>query len=191
VTLDTRVAIGAPTDVRELFAFCQRLVDTPSGVDAQVNERSIGNPPGIGADAWLIVYHGGDGPLPVHEHDKWCATELGGEWNHTQEDIDEHASVANDPTENGWAVIEVSFDTAYGYKGPSGESCSDLHARIVTALGQWLDAKGLPWKWKNEYSGEWFDRFDQLDQFGDAHRATGADDWFRGQVLPLIEGGVL
>jgi hypothetical protein len=195
VTLKTSVAIGVPTDVVELFQFCRVLVDTPDGApfdheacsDWRPGQRQILNHGGIGADAWLWIYYGADGPIPPHAHDEFCSVELGGKYDTTQEQIDEHAAwVAADPTENGWAAIEVTFDTAYSYRGDNGEGCSDLHARIVTALGQWLDAKGLPWKWQNEYSGEWFDRYDGLAEFGDAHRATGADAWFRSQVLPAI-----
>lgn len=70
-----------------------------------------------------------------------------------------------------------------------GESCSDLHARLIRALGQWCDGRGLPWKWQNEYTGEWHDAYDGLDEFGDAHKATGADNWFRNTVMPAITSG--
>lgn len=198
MTLNTRIAIGAPTDVRELLTFCQRLVNTPPGHGihesdgyGQPGVRLIGNPIGIGADALLAIHYAPDGTLPTHVHDKWCATELGGEWEHTQEDVDHHAEhIASDPTENGWAAIEVSFDTAYSYRGDGGESCSDLHARILTALGQWLDARNLPWKWQNEYTSEWHDGYDGLAEFGDAHRSTGADTWFRTVALPAIAAEV-
>jgi hypothetical protein len=196
MTLSTKVAIGKPHDVREVFEFCRELLGTPEGTPVHEGEgylndqcKRIGNPIGIGLPALLDVTYGADGPM-IHRCDKWCATELGGEWNHTQEDLDEHARhIAEDPTENGWAAIVVDFDTTYGYRGEGGESCSDLHARLVTALGRWLDERGLPWKWRNEYTGEWFDRYDQLDTLGDAHRCTGADAWFRDTVLPAILSG--
>lgn len=186
MTLDTRVAIGGPVDHLEVYTFVRELVATPGHIephqgDAYTGEglRRIGNPMGIGLCALIdVTYNPAGGPFPLHVHDQWC---------HTQDDVDEHnAWVATDPRENGWAHVEVSFDTTYGYRGESGETCSDLHARLVAALGQWLDARSLPWKWKNEYTGEWFDRFDQLDQFGSAHRAIGADAWFRTVALPAI-----
>lgn len=195
MTLSTMVAIGKPYNVREVFDFCRRLLDTPDGTPVREGTgylnpqtKQLGNPMGIGLVALLDVTYGADGPM-VHQHDKWCSTELGGEYNTSQEDIDEHARhIANDPTENGWAAIVVDFDTPYGYRGEGGETCSDVHARLVTALGKWLDERNLPWKWKNEYTGEWFDRYDQLDAFGDAHRMTGADEWFRTTVMPAILG---
>lgn len=204
MTLDTSIAIGKPHNVREIFDFCRLLLKTPE--DTPVIERvcgdwragckEISNPIGIGLAALLEVYYGADGPM-VHRHDKWCEVEVGpAKWDDTgqqmvtQAEVDSHtASIAANPCENGWAAIEVTFDTAYGYRGDGGESCSDLHARLIRAFGQWLDARGLPWKWQNEYTGEWFDSYDGLDEFGDAHRATGADAWFRNIVVPAIAGG--
>jgi hypothetical protein len=197
VTLSTLIAVGKSYPVREILDFARSLIGTPEGTEvATWDKRSepdgvrwIGNPCGIGLPAWLIVKYGIDGPFPLHQHDRFCSVELGGEWNTTQEDIDAHAAdIATDPQENGWATTVVDFDTSYSYRGDNGESCSDLHARLVFELGQWLDAKGLPWKWHNEYTGEWFDRYDGLESFGDFHRASGADEWFRGRVLPAIDG---
>lgn len=196
MTLDTSIAIGKPTPVRPLFDFCRELLGTPA--DTRVNEgvcdgsrlgqKEIYNPGGIGLPAWLWIYYGADGPFEVHQHDEFCSVTLGGKYDTTQQEIDEHAEwIANDPTENGWAAIEVTFDTAYGWRGPSGESCSDLHARLIRAVGQWCDRKGLPWKWQNEFTGEWHDGTDGLDEFGDAFRSTGAQDWFTTKVLPAIE----
>jgi hypothetical protein len=207
MTLNTSIAIGKPTDVREVFMFCRKLLgcaeDVPfeQGVcgDHRQGQKQIMNPCGIGLPAWLWVYYGADGPM-THVHDDLCPVQAGPytsrytgkTWEITQEEVDEHARwVAGDPTENGWSAIEVTFDTAYGYRGKGGESCSDLHARLVTALGSWLDAKGLPWKWQNEYTGEWHDRFDQLDTFGNAHLDTGAEMWFECMVKPAIENGLL
>jgi hypothetical protein len=196
MTLSTNVAIGKPFDVNKVFAFCRQLIDTPDTAEAHRGDgylpgtKQIGNPAGVGLCALLTVTYGADGPF-IHECDKWCSTEVGGEWETTQASVDEHTHyVAEDPMANGWAAIVVDFDTTYSYRGAGGESCSDLHARLVTALGQWLDQQGLPWKWQNEYTGEWFDRYDQLAEFGDAHRATGADAWFRGLVVPAIQAGL-
>jgi hypothetical protein len=181
MTLTTSIAIGEPYNVREIFDFCRQLLGTPEGTP--VNEgvcdddfrpgcKEIYDPGGIGLAARLWIFYGADGPM-THKCDKWCATEVGpAKWDDsgqrmvTQKEIDEHnADVEGDPTKNGWATIEVTFDTSYVYRGDDGESCSDLHARLITALGQWLDSKGLPWKWQNEYSCEWFDRFDGLAEF--------------------------
>lgn len=202
MTLDTSIVIGKPYNVHEVYAHCRTLLNTPESVAAQTGpdrpytdtragQKWIANPGGIGLPAWLWIYYGVDGPM-THLHDKWCAVDLGGEYEWTQQDIDEHTEyVANDPTQNGWGAIEVTFDTAYSYRSDSGEGCSQLHARLVAQLGKWLDDKALPWKWQNEYTGEWFDGYDGLAEFVDSHRSTGAADWFNNTVLPLIESGGL
>ncbi|MFF4600595.1 hypothetical protein [Amycolatopsis sp. NPDC001319] len=184
MTLNTSIAIGKPYPVRQVFDFCRELLNTPEGTPFSEEHSSwrkgvkqIFNPCGIGLPAWLWIYYGADGPMVETPDDP--------------SDEDEVEYIARTPTKNGWAAMEVTFDTAYGYRGPDGESCSQLHARLVAQLGKWLDAKGLPWKWQNEYTGEWFDGYDGLAELVGAHESTGADEWFRGTVLPLIAGGAL
>ncbi|MGW3992419.1 hypothetical protein ACWEF6_02920 [Amycolatopsis sp. NPDC004772] len=205
MTLKTSVAIGKAYPVREVFEVCRSLLNTPEGTPFEhedvtsswrKGQRQILNPGGIGLDAWLWIYYGADGPM-IHSHDDWCATEVDpckwddtGKYSHGAEDVRRHvADIAEDPTKNGWAAIEVTFDTAYGYRGKSGENCSMLHARLIAELGRWLDEKALPWKWQNEYTGEWFDRFEGLGEFVNAHQSTGADSWFRETVVPIILAG--
>jgi hypothetical protein len=210
VTLNTSIVIGKPYNVHEVYAYCRALLNTPEHVKAEYGpepgeERSyrsgqkwVLNPGGIGLDAWLWIYYGADGPM-VHQHDKWCDIEVGpakwdDEGNHTvtQEMVDDHAEqIANDPTENGWGAIEVTFDTAYGYRSDSGEGCSQLHARLVAQLGKWLDQLALPWKWQNEYTGEWFDGYNGLSEFVGAHESTGAASWFNDVVMPAIQAGLI
>lgn len=201
MTLDTRIVIGKPTPVRPLFDFCRELLGAPADTPVhegvcdgnRLGQKEIRNPGGIGLPAWLWIYYGADGPMR-HVCDKWCDRKVGpAEWDDegehvvTAEDVASHAAdIAGDPTENGWSAIEVSFDTAYGYTGPNGESCSDLHARLVRAVGAWCDRKGLPWKWQNEFTGEWHHGTDGLAEFGDAFRSTGAESWFREKALPAI-----
>jgi hypothetical protein len=203
MTLNTKVAVGKPTDVRKIFDFCNQLLNAPGTVEwsegdcdgHRAGQSEIYNRPMQGLPAWLWIYHGSR----VHEHDEWCDSEVGpAKWDDTgqhvvtQDEVDQHvAEVAADPTMNGWAAIEVTFDTAYGYRGDGGESCSDLHARLLTALGQWLDARDLPWKWQNEFTGEWHDGIDGLAEFGDAFAMTGAQSWFEDVVKPAIASGGL
>ena len=84
--------------------------------------------------------------------------------------------------------IEVTFDTVRSYRGRGRESCFDLHARLVTALGRWLDVKGLPWQWYDERHDVWSVRFDGLAVFGDAHRAFGSVAWFRRAATEVDPG---
>jgi hypothetical protein len=174
MTLDTKVAITGPVSARAVYDFLRPLVGTPDHVQPELKDESIWNPPGIGADAWLIVYHGPNDGVELMPPDD-------------SDDEEDRDYYANNPRHNGTSHVVVSLDTAYGYRTDDGEGCSDLHARLVRALGHWLDAQGIPWQWQNEFTGEWSDRFDNLDAFGNAFRSTGAQDWFTNTVRPAIE----
>lgn len=180
MTLDTTIAITGPVDARAVYEFMRPLVGTPKHIKPEIKDESIWNPLGIGADAWLIVVHGANNGAEAMPRSPDCDNE---------DEEDREYSRAN-PRHNGTAHVVVSIDTAYGYRNGS-EGCSDLHARLIRALGQWLDARSVPWKWQNEFTGEWFDRYDSLDSFGNAFAATGAESWFTTVVKPAIESGLL
>jgi hypothetical protein len=200
MTLNTTIAIGKPANVRDVFDFCNTLLGAPSTVEwsqedcddsNRTGQRQILNAPMQGLPAWLWIYYGIDGPMR-HSCDKWCAAEVGpakwdetGERYHDAEEVAEHlAWIAANPTMNGWATVEVTFDTAYGYADENGERCNQLHARYIAQLGAWLDRRGIPWKWQNEYTGEWFDGYNGLAEFSSSRDAT---DWFDSVVRPVIE----
>lgn len=196
MTLSTHVAIGPGIPAREVFTYCRALLNTPDSVPIEegpsdehpgwshrAGQRWLNHPCGVGLDAWLWLHYGPDGPM-VHHPCEECGDPEHDEW------------VAGDPTENGQAAIDVDLDTAYGYRGPTGESCSALHARLVAQLGAWLDERGVTWWWKNEYTGEWHanDAAGRaaLAEFGGEHtKPGGADEWFRSMVLPAIESGTI
>lgn len=198
MTFNTTIVIGNPLPVRELFDFCNGLLGAPADVKwkqqdcdgNRLGQREILNEPMQGLPAWLWIYYGADGPMR-HAHTKYCATEVGpakwdddGKYPVTANDIAEHeAEIAADPTRNGWAAIEVTFDTAYGYVADDGTRCTQLHARYVAQFGAWLDKRGAPWRWQNEYTGEWFDGYDGLRDFAEDDAATG---WFDSQVAPVL-----
>lgn len=181
MTLSTHIAIAPGIPVREVFDRCRALLDTPDSVPIEQDATSIAHPPGVGLPAWLIVNYGPNGPL-VHDPCEDCGDPEHDRW------------IASNPTENGQAVIDVDLDTTYGYRGPNGESCSSLHARLVTQLGAWLDGRGIAWWWRNEYTGVWWANDalgrEALVEFAGAHtRPGGADEWFRSMVLPAILNG--
>jgi hypothetical protein len=204
MTLDTRIAVRAvaPVSAREIFMYCRALIDTPDHVKIEdkvedgerQGQKSLWHSPGLGLDGWLIMYYGADGPMN-HVCSKYCPRKVGlAEWDEkkryhvTQDDIDEHrAEIGEDPTENGWATAEISIDTGYSFMNDRGESCSQRHARFVFELGQWLDGLGCQWKWKNEYTGEWHDGYEGLEDFGGFHMSEGGPaEWFAGVALPAM-----
>ena len=134
------------------------------------NEKTIGNAIGQGLPSILLLTYCPDGPRVTAEqaaaHDEWCDDDCDGS--------------GHEPAH----VLEVNWDTSYGYRHPEVGGCSQLHARLIVSAGQWLDAKGVDWSWQNEYTGEYHHRYDGLAEFiGDG---ANADAWFTGTVLPAL-----
>lgn len=205
MTLDTRVYVLDEVDHREVFRECQRLIgqyatdrrgpDQQRWTDEQNktwskgesfvelgNPWTIGNDVGQGLPAWLLVYYR---PAESYrsadqsaEHDEWTCNFPGAKHYEPDEPL-------CDETEHDQPCwLEISMDTAYGYRGPEGMGCGDLHARIVAELGQWLDAKGARWKWRNEFSGEIHEGYERLIDI--ASSGFEASAWFSTTVAPAI-----
>ena len=172
MTLDTRVYICGRIDHRELFTKCNQLIGAHEGIaftdkEVESGERRLYNHPGQGLCALLDVRYRRDAPLLAPgAHYRYCEPE---DEDHT------HCFPH-------W--VEVSFDTAYGYKSDSGEGCGDLHARLVAELGQWLDAKDIRWSWQNEFTGEVHQGYEGLTELGPG--GAEASTWFRDIVAPAL-----
>lgn len=165
MTLNTRIVIEQPMDVRRVFAFVNDLIggqphhlDTSDHEWCRPGERVISNRPGAGLPGWLIVHYGADGPLP-----DGCECE-------DDSDEDEHRSCR--PS----GAIVISLDTGYGYS-ENGAGCSDLHAWVVRETGRWLDAQHVSWLWLDEYEGTWHRGDEHLEAFGNA-----AIGWLSGHT---------
>jgi hypothetical protein len=76
----------------------------------------------------------------------------------------------DDVEEDGFVTpahfASIDFDTAYGYRGPEGQTCSALHVQLMTRVGKWLDEQSVPWKWRDEFTGEIHAAYDGFDTFG-------------------------
>lgn len=190
MTLSTNVYVLDAIDVQELFKFCQGLMtkydegrnlpperqqmsdessSTYYGQENQSGVRRIANRLGQNLPAILDITYREGGPLRSADigHSKWCGDDCDGE----------HARVC---------FADVDFDTAYSSRFSFG-GCSELHALLVSDLGQWLDAKGVRWEWRNEYTGDVHGgdrRYTALAGLCDSGDA--AMDWFRNVVMPAI-----
>lgn len=139
MTMTTSVRINAPINpTRALDWITEQVGGDPATAlryDARDSYRDdgtkrIGNQIGQGFKALCDVTFHPDGPLPTrtecHEDDEpdWPA-----------------------------AIIEVSFDTAYGYSDEQGRRCGDLHTDILVALRSWLEEQGVTdaWWFAGEY----------------------------------------
>lgn len=197
MTLDTRIVATTPCDAHDVFHEMRRLLGADGrhpirdrdrstlmfrhrdGYDALIYPEDdgvweIGHPPGVGLDALLsITYRPGleprRTPEEAAEHEDWCDDDC---------DSTQHSPAC-------W--VEISIDTAYGYRGPGGEACGALHARLVYELGSWFEERRVGWGWRNEFTGEWHyeDRYAALKEL--INRGGAAMAWFAEVVQPIIE----
>lgn len=139
MTLDTRIYVHDKVDVFDAFHHFRSLLGATDAHPWRSDAGCVSNHCGVGLPAWLMIYHAGnDTPLRVDGDacDEYCDRE--------SDDPDDHY---HKPAM--WC--EISFDTAYGYRDESGRGCGDLHACYIAEMGKWLDDRGVPWSWKNEY----------------------------------------
>lgn len=107
---------------------------------------------GIGLKAWCFMWHNTDGSeIPLDDDET--------------SDIDRE-DLEDDLIYRPRSYARLDFDTSYGYTGPNGEGCSDLHGQIVTRLAQIVTELGGEYAWQDEYTGEWFTDLDHVPDFG-------------------------
>lgn len=175
MTLSTDIGIiGGNASAREAYDFINSFLSpgrTPM-IDAEGWNRDgtikyLGNRPGQGLPAWLgITYREG---APLHEEDTFSEPD---------EYIEEPYLLSKA------CDFKINFDTAYGYRDEFG-GCSDLHTRYIIALNAWITAKGGHLWWHNEFTGDYFDGVNGLDEFGQG--GLEAREWFEGTVKPAVE----
>ena len=190
MTLDTRVFVLDATDPQETFRHCRELLGATDRHTFTDGDGYLGNDPGQGLPAWLMLHYRSGAPLrtpeQAAEHDAGICNLPGTDWYDAE----------SGPCDgvHGWqraCWLEISFDTAYGYRDERGFGCGDLHADIVSRLGQWLDERGVRWEWKNEFTGDVHGGSDRYARLVDL--STGgfeASAWFRTTVLPAIAADI-
>lgn len=189
MTLSTNIYVLDEVSPHELFRHCQTLLskydefgrtwrqmacsDKPrDSYFGRPGDWNISNDIGQGLPAILDITYRQNEPLITPEmaaaHTKWCEDDC------TDERHDEPC----------W--LDIDFDTAYGYKS-KGMGCGDLHAALVSDVGQWLDKRKVRWSWRNEFTGEIHggeDRYERLvDLLSGGFEATA---WFQTTALPAI-----
>jgi hypothetical protein len=187
VTLATHVYVLTEADAAAVFHECRSLLGCTAAHtwtehqehddDARHSKPdgywTVANDPSQGLPAWLLVnFRQERTPLRTPEqaaaHAEWCGLDCDGSGHQVA------------------CYLDVDFDTAYSYQDEYG-GCGDLHARLVAQLGQWLDARGIEWSWKNKFTGEVHggaDRYERLLDLSSAESA--AREWLLGTVLPAI-----
>lgn len=185
MTLDTNILLTGdaehPVDHRAAFEEVNRILGIPSEAEGRLTTekveevwdyqvRSIRNQIGQGFPAIVDSESRADGSSFNWGHNvgEWACDEDCSSWRHV-ETYD----------------VNISIDTGYGYRGPEGENCTSLHARVILAMKVWADEHGLTMKWVNEYTGEVNTGLSGLERFiGNGDQAQA---WFHNAVLPMID----
>lgn len=122
--------------------------------------------PAQGLPAWTALHYT-DGPLQGTDQPAW------------EEDEGEP-----EPPTIPAHHYRVNWDTGYAYRDDKG-GCEALHARLIFALGSYLESLGVTWSWQNEFTGEIFPGYEGLESFiGDGEKAR---DWYREVVVPAMQ----
>jgi hypothetical protein len=83
--------------------------------------------------------------------------------------------------------MHIDFDTAYGYQGPNGEGCSELHASFIFKLREYLP-ESTTIRWQNEFTGDWYVDLDGLETL--VSGGLEAQNWFHNIAKPAIEASL-
>lgn len=195
MTLNTMLVLHEWTDPVELHTWFNKHVLKVADRNPIITETatSIGNDCGQGFDAIFDVRWREDhGPIVWFDVDAERSLNL----RHVpdiypteQDAIDEADETADLYADYPSGVIKINWDTAYGYSGPGGVGCTELHARFIIRLAkEYLEPRGITFAWQNEYSGEWHEGLTGFEDFGQNGRE--ADEWFRTVARPAIEAQI-
>lgn len=185
MTLSTHVYVLDEIDPRRVFVRCQQLLQKyDDGQHRPPEAQKSSERAGWSGDYRLFANSMDQGLPALLDVSYRPGAALTPEDPGCDEDCDEdcsrtyHARVC-------WLYID--FDTTYSYRDERGWGCGDLHAAMLGELGQWLDAQGVKWEWRNEFSGDVWggdDRYVRLVDLGKGGAEAGA--WFRNVALPAI-----
>lgn len=156
MTLSTTILILDPTPPEPLFRFGRTLLGATDAVEwthepaphplfGTVYPAEMSNCLGQGLAAIWKVQYATDGPLIDPYPDE------------REEGIPDHA-------------LKVWMDTAFGYHGPNGSRCSDLHAWMVMEVGLWCEERNLRYLWNLDTHIEWYDSVLDIHTAGDPER---------------------
>jgi len=177
MTLNTRVRFKNPVNARALHDWANQDLLKAKDPDLDVREKSIVNAPGQGFAAWLITEHNLGRPFEFES-----SLPLDSDfWNEFPDELgNERAQFEAEPV----GYVDLTFDTSYGFRDDHGRGCSELHAGYVVRVAAHAAELGVGIAWNNEFTGEWHDGIEGLDQFAD--NGKDAQDWFRNVAAPAV-----
>ncbi|WP_405490381.1 hypothetical protein [Nocardia sp. NBC_00511] len=175
MTLHTRVAIHGEIDGQEAFQLALEAICVAAGEADRIPTAVLRDPCQNENGSTSLGTCIGQGLPGIVD----CDFRSGAALHPTDERLEDSDGVW---TPACW--VELGWDTAYGYTGPNGASCSDLHARAIVIVHRALAARGIGMSWFNEYTCEWHSGIDDLAGLSAA--GLEADLWFRNTVMPAI-----
>jgi hypothetical protein len=158
VTLATRIGFEEYTDPLKLHQWVNKVllqavnpvytVTGPEGIESSYglgayDHSTVRNRVAQGFDALVSTHHNEGQPVVWSDSDD-------------PEDLEYYAEFPE-------LRVYVVFDTAYGFRGPRNETCTDLHNSYITKM--LTEFHDLTLWWQNEYTGDWFKGADGLDEF--------------------------
>lgn len=141
---------------------------------------------GQGLPAWTMVHYRPGGAYRTDAEALAHDTEI---CNVTESEFyDDTEPVCDGSRHDPACHLKVEMDTAYGFTGPNGMRCDHLHGVMIARLGALLDERGVPWSWRNEYTGEVHQGTEGLDGLLRAGEAGNA--WFDSVAMPAIQAHI-
>jgi len=182
MTLSTVIVVEKPIDPKELFFWVNKnLLRTSTPVFTEKKD-SICNSPGQGLDALFLLYHNNGERLEGRGY--FDESDFDPEDYFSEEDrISDRDRAEESQRLHNDGYVYLDFDTAYGYSGPDGLGCNELHAFFIISLVKHLAETGNSLHWKDEYSGEWHSGTEGLKEFVDSNE--GVYDWFKDVAQAL------
>ena len=193
MTLSTDIYVQGDVPARDVFEFVlAQLLEFDEAmrprdeVIEHTGPKSFGSRLGQGLPAILSVYHEPNGECrtveQAAEHDEEICNLPTSSW------VDQDSVMCDGSSHEPACHIEVNLDTAYGFRGPNGMRCSDLHAVMIVRLGRWLAERSVPYAWRNEYTGEIHQGDDGIEELLSA--GVDADRWFDNTAMPAIRRAI-
>ena len=181
MTLATHIAVTKPVPAEDLYKLVDDMVRSPGRAESIAYRApgKIHNRIGQGNASMLDIEFAADGEsitavAPLHDEYRAELAEDGVIWDDVWE---------------GWYppvdyFATIGLDTAYGYRGPNGQTCSMLHGSIIIAVFQFALGHGAGIVWRNEFTGTWHDGLDGLD--GLVQGGVDAVGWYENTIVPVI-----
>jgi hypothetical protein len=164
VTLGSYIVIVDPVDARALFDFGVGLLGSASNVTWEPITHEMdpeyghgwSTQCGQGLASMFDVEFAADGPLRFHDPEWMGPDEVVPWW-------DQHC-------------VSVRLDTAYGYRGPNGSGCGDVHLWLIREIGRWLDDRPIPPRglFNLDMYVDWIEGWQETG-WGDADRGALSD----------------